>query len=265
MRLAFPALALAAALLAPAIPGGTLGADESAAREARLERIVRQLDRGRWEAARKAASRLAQDAARDTWEAGRAASLLAETALCRAIAEIHLGLEHEAVWHWQTAVTLWPVIAERPLDRWGRAVELSEHSLRRPGEMPRGMSPVGDLDLLRLEPAELRYEDAPVIDNPTAARRGPHGDVAIELVVDRDGGLSYPRLLTDHSHPVLVYSMLEWLLALPPATPARLDGEPVDSLTTVTIDFDTAWSTGGLLIDPGDGCGRSGPPGATLG
>ncbi|MDX1644740.1 MAG: energy transducer TonB [Thermoanaerobaculia bacterium] len=214
---------------------------------------MRHLEGGRWKKAEKAAAQAADEAARTLWARAEAASLLAELALYRAVAEINLGREREAIWHWQTSLGLWPAIAERPLEGWGEAARLAQHPLRRAGEMPPGISPVDDLDLLRLEPAELDYGDGPTVDNPTAARRGPHGEIRVEMVVDRDGMLGSPRVLSEAAHPVLVYAMLDWLGELPPAEPARLDGEPVDALLTVAIDFDASWSKGGLFLVPEDG------------
>ena len=37
-------------------------------------------------------------------------------------------------------------------------------------------------------------------------------------------------VISDHLHPIVVYASLEWLRGLPPFTPARFDGEPVDAL-----------------------------------
>lgn len=237
------AVALAAALaLLPTPAGGARKADW----DDQLTAIEARLEEGRWKPVRKAAARLATDVATNAWSRADIDRLLAEACLYRAVAEINLGLDREAIWHWETALHLQPRLAERDLSAWSGATSLTEYRLRRAGRMPPGLTAPRDVDLLRLEAPELEVAGSAMIQNRAAPVGELVPDVRVEVVVARDGALRRPRVITDYAHPVVVYGILEWLLELPPGRAARLDGRAVDSLQTLIFSFDQAQSSLGL-------------------
>ena len=77
----------------------------------------------------------------------------------------------------------------------------------------------------------------PTILNNTGAAQEGTGDFHVEVIIDRQGRVQQPVVKSTHLHPIVIYASLEWLRQLPPLQPARYDGEPVDDLDSITVEF----------------------------
>lgn len=206
-----------------------------------LERIGRRLAKHEWKASRRQAVALASRLQSEYWSDRGLAPLLAAVARYQAIAEINLGLDREAIWHWQLAWNLRAPTATDTelLSTLGRASQLLESRPRRLGEMPPGYRQVEELERLRVEPVEIPAIERPILTNPGASRAGRLPDLQVEVLIDRQGRMLHPVVEDTGLHPVLVHATLDWLLTFPPVRPARLDGRPIDSLYQLSITLST--------------------------
>jgi hypothetical protein len=212
-------------------PNGKAGWDE------RERKVVEALGKGKWEDARKRTRKLLEDVQSNSWEMPGVNRRLARLGRYLSAAEINLGEDREAVWHWLSAWNLAVPDDLETIAAWGRADVLLEYRLRTLGDMPPGFSPLSDLELLQIEPAEVHPTERPVLENDTARRAGPVTDLQVELLIDRNGVLYHPVINPTGVPAVGVWVTLDWMLAFPPATPATRDGIAVDVLQTVTVTF----------------------------
>jgi hypothetical protein len=114
-----------------------------------VESIEPLLREQKWKRALDRAQRLAEEVQRDAWSGRDLDRLMAELAFLQAVAELNSGRPNDAIWHWYAALNLRPEIARRDLTPYANAARLADLGLRRPGEMPSGTQPPGDLDQLR--------------------------------------------------------------------------------------------------------------------
>ena len=229
------AMVVAQLVLAPAEALAQGSATED--REELLERINRKLAKHEWKAARRQAVSLGSRLESESWNDRRLEPLLAAVARYRAIAEINLGLDREAIWHWHLAWNLRPPTATDTelLSSLGRASQLLEVRLRRRGEMPPSYRQVEELEMLRIEPPEIPAIERPFITNAGASRAGLLPDLQVEVLIDRQGRMLHPVVEDTGVHPVLIYATLDWMLTYPPVRPAHVDGEPIDYLQQLSI------------------------------
>ena len=203
----------------------------------RVERIEELLGEDKWKPALKQARKLADEIEANAWERTDLGRLLATIGRYHAVAEINLGMEREALWHWFAAWNLSPPTDLGALAALGHTGALIESSLRRLGEMPRGHVQPGDLELMRLEQAVIPEVERPILANDTASRGGRLPDLLVEVLIDRNGVLLHPVIDDSGVPSVAAWATLEWLLTHPPAQPATIDGAPVDTLQLLTIEF----------------------------
>lgn len=218
----------------------------------KIEAIDSMLAKQRWKAARKQAARITHFVNTEAWGGGELASVIGELALQQAIAEINLGDEREALWHWYIATNLAPEVARRDLSDFERAAELLDHQPRALEEIPSGFDRLTELEALHLEPPRFPQIAPPdIVTNAAAAlRRQP--DVTVEAILDKSGALREPVVWTEDAHPILVYVAIDWLSKMPPAVPARLDGRAVDSLQLLTVTFELVRTGGQIFMLPPD-------------
>lgn len=219
----------------------------------RIEKIDKMLTKSKWKSAEKEAGRVVEQVKEKAWYGHDLDQVLAELALRQAIAEINLGNEHEARWHWYTALTLQPDISGRDLTSLGNADGLGNFPTRRLGEIPEPFERLDDVQITRLEPAWYPELLRPDLVLNSAAVMGRHPAITIEVILDYEGRHHMPVLDTPDAHPLLVYASFEWVSELPEPTPARLDGRSVDSLQRLIVSFDVRRDTGGLYWTRPDG------------
>ncbi len=212
----------------------------------KVDKVDEQLRAGKWKSGQRKARRLAAEICAEGWYGRELKETLAELAFYQAAAAANLGERDAAAWYWHTAQNVDRRIRERDLAPYGEAGKLlRELRLRRPGTAPPPFR-LAEPDYGKYRRARLTEAWAPVLShNPGAAAERP-GDLYVELIVDREGAVHHPVVLTGGANPVLVYGTLEALRAMPRLEPARYGGEPVDSLFkyTLTPDF-SRWHKGG--------------------
>lgn len=233
-------LLLAAAVLAPPA-GGQLEEDRGGlAYEPSTwwERIEKDVDpliaKERWKKARRKAEELSDEIVRFSWRAPDIGEVLAAVAVRRAAIEAVLGREETALWLWWSALNLDPSVEPHPA-----AEELFRaHPLREEGRLPDDAPPP--------QAPDSGYEP-PVYDAPdgefpfysSSAMRVDHLPVSVEVVVQPDGRLTHPLVLSTWTEPVPTFWTLETIHEeLPRVEPARLDGEPVATVERIEMRFD---------------------------
>ncbi len=72
------------------------------------------------------------------------------------------------------------------------------------------------------------------------------GDFAVELVIDEQGAMHHPVVISASLHPIVIYFVLAEMSRFPAFKPARYDGEPVACLYDLTIRFHvSSWAIPG--------------------
>lgn len=233
-------------LVAALLPSS--GADGQAAPTAsrwwdEVARVRNLLDDGKWHKAARRAVALREELVGSSWREPDLGAVLAELAFQAAVARAGLGEDEAALWEWHSALNLERLggrseLAGRDLSRYGRAAGLfAGHPLRAEGEIPPGHRPASPRPDRDWEPPGPRegFVLAP-LENSGAAREWPD-PVVFELLIDRDGALRYPVLVSLWSHPVVVQWALDNLRRAAPFQPARMEGEPVEVLWRIELDL----------------------------
>jgi hypothetical protein len=130
-------------------------------------------------------------------------------------------------------------LAGRDLASFGRAgALLAAHPLRAAEEAPPGV----ELAELRpdrdFEPPAARED----IEVEPLVNKGAHqerpGPIILEALIDSEGRLQQPVLVSAWSHPVVLQWALDNLRGAGPFHPARMAGEPVASLWQLELSLD---------------------------
>jgi hypothetical protein len=224
--------------VAPAPAQGPRDANAPSAWWPEVEEGEKTLLAGNYRKAEKKARKLGEEIQGKSWHGADLREVLSRVALQRALAEANLGRRREALWHWHTALNIDPRIAEWDLSPYGDAAKLlREFPLRRRGVMPAGFEdrrPRPGEEARR--PRAPRFEALTILNNTGAYLERP-GRFAMEVVVDEEGLLHHPVVLSTQHNPVTFYATLEWLFQLPPFGPATVGGEPVDQLLDLDVQF----------------------------
>ncbi len=205
-----------------------------------LEVVDAKLRGGKWKSGLKLAQRLTEIVIQRTWHAREIRAQLTELAFFQSVAEANLGRRDEAIWHWHVAQNLDFRIRRRDFAPYGKAGKLlREVPLRTLGEVPAGfvvperLAGSGRL----VGPFQPEFKTRPRILNNTGAAIEGTGSFQAEVLVDERGRIRQPVVTTDHLHPIVIYASLAWMREMPSFVPARFDGEPVDALDRVRIQF----------------------------
>jgi len=203
-----------------------------------VRKIDEQLRQHRWKFALRKQVKLEEKVLDESWYGPDLHRVLAELALFRAIADANLRRDREAIWYWHIASNLDARIRDRDLAPYGRAGKLLyEFPLRALGEVPVGFENREPWPGHPVKPPLLPDVPMPTLLFNAAAVRDRAGDFRVEVIVDKQGRLHHPVVVSTYLHPVLNYAALRWLCDLPLAEPQRIAGEPTDTLFQVTIRF----------------------------
>jgi hypothetical protein len=235
---------LPALILAVAIPAGavSLAPPQRPANtdwEAGIAEIDEKLAQHNWKAARRLAGRLAGTLVEEAWHQPGLRRTLARIARRQAIAEINLDRDPRAVWYWHLAWNLLPPTAteKATLADLGRASVLLEFPLRPLGKLPEGYTELTALESVEVERPKVTVDGGPRLDNTSGLEGGVIPDLHVEVLIDRQGRLSYPVVNDTGVHPIIVYVAIDWLLDHSSARPAQRNGQPVDHLQDFIITF----------------------------
>ncbi len=227
-------LALAAVLLVPAtVPAAV---SEWTPEVARVDEILRK---GKWKLGRKEAAKVTDQLLSKSWYGAGLRESLSDLAVLLAVAEANLGRRDDAIWHWHVAQNLDPRVRHRDLSPYGDAAKLLlEFPLRRRGEIPAGFEIRDQTLYSKVRKPKPKERPRKTILNNTAAVREKPGDFHVEIVVDKEGRIYHPVVVSDYMHPIVIYAVLEWLHGHPELEPARIDGEASDFIEVLTVSFD---------------------------
>lgn len=203
-----------------------------------VEKVVSVLDEQKWKLARTKARKLADKVAGRSWYGPDLDRVMAELDFARAVAEANLGNDRVALWYWHMASNLDFRLRRRDLAPYGEAAKLfAEFPLRRRGEVPPGfVVPESSPTTPETPPKKPDYEPPVILNNTAAAQENP-ADAHVEVVIDEEGRLHHPVVVSDYLNPILIHALLEWLLDFPPCEPRRIDGEPAATLYDFSIAF----------------------------
>ena len=145
----------------------------------------------------------------------------------KAVALAGLGRNDDAIWYWHVALNLYPAIGESDMSMFGAPAEfLKQHPLHWP-DLPRtGGNVKAPVALKRVEPVY-----------PMGARYFHVTGAAIfESVIDKNGAVRDIEVLRALPSAPLTYCAFEALRQWK-FQPATIDGQPVDVLFNLTINF----------------------------
>jgi TonB family protein len=147
----------------------------------------------------------------------------------KALANAGTGNADDALWYWYTAISLYPDMAQTDLSVFGSAGQfLKDHPLP-PVESGRRL---GDS---QVTPPKLLKRVAP--EFPAGARAfGISGVLVVEVVIDKSGHTTSPRVRRPLPAPTLSYTALEavkrWRFE-----PGTVNGEAVPVLFNLTVNY----------------------------
>lgn len=159
--------------------------------------------------------------------AGGADDATLATALThKALANAGLGKINEALWYWYIAQEISPAITKSDLSTFGAPGEfLKRHPLTEFDGAPSG----------RVTPARIVKQVVPKFP-PGASRFGIGGDLVVQIVIDKNGQPTLPRIVHALPAPTLSFVALEALKHWQ-FEPARQNGEPVPIEFDLTVHY----------------------------
>ncbi len=150
--------------------------------------------------------------------------LFATALVHKALASAGLGNVNEALWYWSIAQQIAPDVAKSDLSSFGAPGEfLARHPMADP--------PVGPMT----SPPKVVKKVVPKFP-PGASRFGIAGDLVVQVVVDRNGEPTLPKIVRALPAPTLSFVALEalrqWRFAA-----ATNNGEPVPAVFDLTVHY----------------------------
>ena len=180
-------------------------------------------------------SELAQYMMEKIGSGGSSAQMLALISAYRAIAATSQGHSDEGLWYWRTAQILYPGIDRIDLQAFGPIPErlkampfrgsFDDHSLL--NDLPKDGS--------AKEPKPRRHPRA--VYPQGMVDRKVEGQYRVQFVVDTDGTVKEPALVTAVKDPSLVYTLMDALRKWT-FKPALVNGKPVALVVELDMTFD---------------------------
>ncbi|HEX6640854.1 MAG TPA: energy transducer TonB [Thermoanaerobaculia bacterium] len=201
---------------------------------AKLDDSSAALTAGEHQKSLKISERLIRDMVEELGPGDAATKFFGLVLAHKAIALAGLGRKDEALWFWQTVISLYPGFAKSELSTFGEAgAFLDQHrELRTP-----------------IPPDERKaLEKAAAIKPPIVAKRvtpvfpagaqhfGVDGLLIVNVVIEPDGTLSSPVILKSLPAPTLSYVALDALRKWR-FTPALENGKPIQTQFELAINF----------------------------
>ncbi len=195
-----------------------------------LRETDQKLRSHQWEAAAKRARQAGEDIVDLAGTGESPAYSLAVVDVFRAIAAAELGLQDDAEWYWDSAISLFPDVAKTDLTPYGpKAMELRKRTLRvidRQGRPPGGDEKSVVVDGKTVE--RPRIVRQPLPEYPKALQLlGAEGSVIVSAVIGEDGRPRQPVILEAKGggagmRYVALDTLARWRFE-----PAKSDGAPV--------------------------------------
>jgi TonB family protein len=202
--------------------------------EQKIKQSSAALQHGDYKASLRIANRLIGEMEEMLGPGDSAAYVFGIVVTHKALANAGLGNRDDALWYWHTALALFPRLAEADLSMFGEAGKfLKEH----PPEVARNSSTSRPVELPTpnvtaprvLKHVEPRYPAGAMTFDVS-------GILIVEVIIDKEGRVSSPRIRKALPAPTLSYAALDavrqWRFE-----PGRIGGEPVDVLFNLTVNF----------------------------
>jgi TonB family protein len=144
----------------------------------------------------------------------------------KALAHAGLGNINEALWYWYIAQEISPAGARTDLSEFGPAGEFLKRHPFSAAEMPvRGS----------VTPARVVKQVLPKFP-PGASRFGIAGDLVVQIIIDRNGQPTLPRIVRALPAPTLSFVALEALRHWQ-FEPGRSNGQPISMPFDLTVHY----------------------------
>jgi TonB family protein len=174
----------------------------------------------------KAADRVLSAMVEQLGAGGADDTMLATALMHKALANAGLGKINEALWYWYIAQEISPAVAKSDLSAFGAPGEfLKRHPFTDADSSPGG----------RVTPARIVKQVLPKFP-PGASRFGISGDLVVQIVIDKNGQPTLPRIVHALPAPTLSFVALEALKHWQ-FEPARQNGEPVSIVFDLTVHY----------------------------
>lgn len=152
----------------------------------------------------------------------------------KAIALAGLGRKDEALWFWQTVISLYPAFAGSDLSTFGETgAFLDQHRTLR---VPKTSNEItADYAIPYLTNPRILKRAEPKFP-PGAIHFGVDGVIIVSVVIQKDGSLASPVVLKALPAPTLTYvavdALRKWRFA-----PALVEGKPIETQFILTLNF----------------------------
>jgi TonB family protein len=205
---------------------GTASAGTSGNWQTEINQNAATLHSGNYANSLKAADQILAAMVERLGAGGADDTMLASALTHKALANAGLGKINEALWYWYIAQEISPAIARTDLSTFGAPGEF----LKRHPFTDSDASPTG-----RVTPARVVKQVMPKF--PLGASRfGVGGDLVVQVVIDKNGQPTLPRIVHALPAPTLSYVALEALKHWQ-FEPARQNGEPVPIVFDLTVHY----------------------------
>jgi len=232
MPLSMRVLALLALLFSASVASAADPVSESWQKKTRAN--IQRLERGEHAAALKVANGVVRDMFYRLGPGTTETQSFSIALTHKALALAGLGRKDEALWNWHIALNLYPGLAKTDLSKFGEAGKLllANTELRKRDDVQRiveGQTPANVTAPVLKKRVTPTYPEA-------AWQFGVSGITVVEVLVDRDGNIRSPLVLKALPAPTITYATLEALRQWK-FEPGRLDGQPVDMVFNLTVNF----------------------------
>lgn len=169
----------------------------------------------------------------------------------QALAQAGQGNEREAAWDWQVALQLFPDLQQFGLDTYGEAGAFLATVESPPSSEAEARDVVEEKGSEEVEGEILppRKISTPYPAFPMKVHTQGPVTVILSMVIREDGRVTEPKVLDSSGDPLAVFSGLmtirDWRFR-----PARLDGEPVDAVYNLQLNFVSDYDKGASLERP---------------
>ena len=192
-----------------------------------LNQNVAALQKGDYPASLASADRMLTEMVRYLGIGAAEEETLATVLTHKALASAGLGNIDDALWYWYVAQGISPAATKSDLSPFGAAGEfLKRHPFSYAG-IPPGSG---------VSPARILKKVSPAFPSGASTRFGIAGDLVVQIVIDKHGQATLPRIIRPLAAPTLSFAALEALKQWQ-FEPAKRGGEPVPTVFDLTVHY----------------------------
>lgn len=209
-----------------------------------IEEIGGKLEAERWEDAHKQSTKLLKEVVRRLSGGSEGGRLLAVVLTQRAVASLLLGEEEEALWDFHLAQNFFPEILETDFTRYHPKAQFLVQNALGERELEEKRHPIELSSGRQCETSDPAYRGPEIRSKamrryPAAARAaGIDGETTVRFLLDEDGDVSRPLVLTPQRFPTLIWAATDHVRRQG-FTPAYCGETPIRGTIQYRIDFKT--------------------------